>query len=259
MNPVKNMNKIVKKLLNEIKIINNSILKKKLNYKNKSKVEIDPVTKFDILIEKKIRSFIKKNFSNHSIVGEEFKNYKNNSLFKWYIDPIDGTKALIMGLPNWANLIGLFFKNKPVLSLANFPSLNKFYIAYNNEAYVKINNIFKKVKSSKNKNPSKSLLAMNTISTQQNLKIFKKLKNKHFLKITGADALNYCLLCEGKIDVVIESGLKKVDFFPLMKLIKNSGAIITDWNGKQKFSNGDVLVASNKVLHKYFLRKLKRN
>ena len=79
MNPVKNMNKIVKKLLNEIKIINNSILKKKLNYKNKSKVEIDPVTKFDILIEKKIRSFIKRNFSNHSIVGEEFKNYKNNN------------------------------------------------------------------------------------------------------------------------------------------------------------------------------------
>ena len=254
----KDYRSVVKKILIEIKGINKSLINKKLDFKNKSKSQVDPVTKFDLLIEKKIRSFIKRNFTAHNIIGEEFEKVKKNSLYEWYIDPIDGTKALVMGLNSWSNLIGLFFKGGPILSFANFPNLNKYYYAYGNEAFVFDKKKIRKLKVSEKIGPTRPLLAMNTISNNQNISLFKKLKNKYFIKITGIDALNYCLLCEGKIDVVIESGLKKVDFFPLMKLIKNSGGIITDWNGKQKFSKGDVLVSRNKKLHKFFLKQFKR-
>ena len=64
-------------------------------------------------------------------------------------------------------------------------------------------------------------------------------------------------MSQGRIDVLIESGLKKVDFVPLLALLKNSGAIITDWHGKNKFPNGQVLATANKTLHKKFLKKLK--
>jgi len=97
---------------------------------------------------------------------------------------------------------------------------------------------------------------MNTMRTSQNLNILKKIKkDRFFFKITGADALNYCLLSEGKIDVVIESGLKKVDIFPLLKLIKNSGGIVTDWKGKQIYPNGDIIAAANKKMYNYFFKK----
>ena len=82
-------------------------------------------------------------------------------------------------------------------------------------------------------------------------------KFKGIMKITNADAYNFCLLSEGRIDVLIESGLKKVDFFPLLALLKNSGAIITDWYGGNKFQNGQILVTANKILHKEVLKKFR--
>ena len=75
--------------------------------------------------------------------------------------------------------------------------------------------------------------------------------------ITGSDAYNFCLIAEGKLDILIEPGLKKVDFYPLISIIKNSGAIITDWNGKMKFPRGDVLVAANRKLHHHVLKKIR--
>ena len=96
------------------------------------------------------------------------------------------------------------------------------------------------------------------ISNLQNYSgLDRKLKKfKGFYKITGADSLNFCLISEGKIDVLIEKGLKKVDYLPLMHLLKNSGAIITDWNKNDRFPNGDVIVSSNKRIYNYFHKNL---
>ena len=248
--------KFIKHVLKKIEPINKKINKSKLNFKNKSRLEVDPVTKFDLLIEKKIRETIKKKFPDHRIIGEEIKSKKTKSHFTWYIDPIDGTKALVMGLSNWSNLIGLFNNSKSILSVANFPALNKVYFADKNNTYLKSDGKTKILNLTKKNILNKTIIAMNTISTNKNIKILERIKKKFFLKITGADALNYCLLCEGKIDVVIESGLKKVDFYPLMRMIKNSGGLISDWEGKQNYKHGDVLVSSNKKLHSYFLKSI---
>jgi myo-inositol-1(or 4)-monophosphatase len=248
--------KVLKKINNEISLINKKILKKNLSFKSKNKKEIDPVTTYDILIEKKIRSIIKSFFPNHSIIGEEIKEKSKKKRYVWYIDPIDGTKALIMGLPNWSNLIGLYDRSKPILSFANFPVLKRLYYSNKNKTVLKIGNVIKTIKVSNKQNPKKAIIAMNTLSTKRNLIVFNKLKNNNFfLKITGADAMNYCLLCEGRIDVVIESGLKKVDIFPLIKMIKDSGGIVSDWNGNQFYKNGEVIASNNKKLHNYFLNK----
>ena len=69
---------------------------------------------------------------------------------------------------------------------------------------------------------------------------------KGFFKVTGVDAYNFCSIAEGKYDVLIESGLKIVDILPIILIVKNSGAIITDWKGGQNFSEGKVLVSANK-------------
>ena len=126
---MKNLNRITSfllKILEPLLIKRMNQSKKKFFIKQK-KISIDPVTKFDLSIEKNIRNEIIKKFPTHSIIGEEFKNLINKSDYEWYIDPIDGTKALIAGQPTWSNLIGLFHKKKPCISLANFPALDKYY------------------------------------------------------------------------------------------------------------------------------------
>ena len=118
---------------------------------NKSKGNgYDPVTKADKAFEKFIRNKIKKKFPNHEIIGEEFGRNKTKSNFTWIIDPIDGTRSFVIGNPTWSNLVGLNYKGKPIVGLANFPKLNKYYFnTSKNSSYVVDNG--KKRKLSVNK------------------------------------------------------------------------------------------------------------
>ena len=98
----------------------------------------DPVTTADKAFEKFIRNEINKKFPNHQIIGEEFGHQKSKSDFTWVLDPIDGTRSFVIGNPTWSNLISLNFKGVPVLGLANFPILKKYYLNISNKvAYVK--------------------------------------------------------------------------------------------------------------------------
>ena len=117
----------------------------------------------------------------------------------------------------------------------------------------------KKIFSNKRvKSLNDAKVAINTFHTIKDKRVFNLMsKFKGIIKITNADAYNFCLLSEGRIDVLIESGLKKVDFFPLLALLRNSGAIITDWYGGNKFQNGQILVTANKILHKEVLKKFR--
>jgi len=250
---IKSIVKFILNLKKDLDFLND--IKKINKFSSKNKNSIDPVTILDLKVEKLIRSKIIKNFSTHSIIGEELSDKINNSDYKWVLDPIDGTKNLIMGLPTWSNLIGLYKGKNSILSFANFPVLRKYYIAYNNKTFVNQKNFNKRIYSNKKANYKNAKVVINTFHTIKVKKIFKFLKRyKGFYKITGSDAYNFCSIAEGKIDVLIESGLKKVDILPLISIIRNSGAIITDWQGKNEFKKGDVLVSANKKLHKKFLK-----
>ena len=88
----------------------------------------DPVTLADKIFEKFIRKRINKRFPNHQVIGEEFGKKKSKSDYTWILDPIDGTRSFIIGNPTWSNLISLNYKGMPVMGLANFPKLNKYYL-----------------------------------------------------------------------------------------------------------------------------------
>ena len=114
----------------------NSRLQFKVDNKSKTIKDFDPVTNLDRDFEKYIRTLIHKSFCNDSIIGEEFEDKFSSNDYQWCIDPIDGTRAFIIGAPTWSNLIGLSFQNKSVLGLANFPELNKYYISDTKKSYV---------------------------------------------------------------------------------------------------------------------------
>ena len=248
---------IIKKNINNLNYYWSQKIK---TYNSKNKKLLDPVTILDTKIEKLIRSLIEKNFPKHSIVGEEFAaKFVKDSRYTWLIDTRDGTKNLILGLPTWSNLIGLYKDKKSILSFANFPMLEKFYLAHNNKTLVFIKKLKPKRIFSNKKitNINKAKIAINTFNTVKNKKIFNYIKKfKGIYKITNVDAYNSCLIAEGKFDILIESGLKKVDIMPLVSIIENAGATISDWNGNKNFDSGKILVSANKKLHKKFLKIL---
>ena len=226
---------------------------------NKSRGKnFDPVTKADRAFEKFIRSKIKKKFPTHEIIGEEFGQKKTKSDFTWVIDPIDGTRSFIVGNPTWSNLIGLNYKGNPVVGLANFPKLNKYYFnTSKNNSYVVENG--KKRKLSVNKKATfKNIKVAGAfhgwLSLKKQSRIPRVLK---LMQFPCFDALSYAHFCEGKIDAVLQCQNKIWDLHAIIPIISAAGGIASTWNNKDAKYAGNVLFSANKTIHKKILKLLK--
>ncbi|MFL2889733.1 MAG: inositol monophosphatase family protein [Pelagibacteraceae bacterium] len=229
-----------------------------INNKSKSLEDFDPVTNFDRAFEKYIRSLIQSRFPKDSIIGEEFEDKYSSNHYKWSIDPIDGTRAFVIGAPTWSNLISVSFKGKSLLGLANFPELNKYYINDKKKSYVIKDRKKNTLKSSSNNNLKTIKIIGNfhgTLSYEKQRKVIKKFGWS--FRLAGFDALNYCLLAEGRVDAVIEANLKPYDILPLIPIIKNSGAIVTNWHNEPAEKGGNILATSSRKLHNKILKLLK--
>ena len=218
----------------------------------------DPVTTSDKAFEKFIRNEIKKKFPNHQVIGEEFGYKKTKSEYTWIIDPIDGTRSYVIGNPTWSNLVSLNYKGTPVVGLANYPVLRKFYFNSSDKlAYVVENGKKRKIKVNKKvsfNNIKMSAAFHGMLSLNKQKKIPKILK---LMQFPCADALSYSHLAEGKLDVVIQCGNKIWDIHPLIPIIKAAGGIVTTWKNDNAVKAGDILVSANKSLHNKLLKILK--
>jgi len=236
-----------------------SKLKKTFKVSNKLKGKgYDPVTTSDKAFEKFIRSQIKKKFPDHQVIGEEFGHKKSKSDFTWVIDPIDGTRSFVIGNPTWSNLISLNYKGNPVLGLANFPVLKKYYLNYSEKiAYVFNNGIKKKISVNKRvtfKSVKVSAAFHGWLSLEKQKKIPQILK---LMQFPCSDALSYSHLAEGRVDIVIQCSNKIWDIHPLIPIVKAAGGNISTWDNRDAINAGNILVSSNKTIHNKFLRLLK--
>jgi len=234
-------------------------LDKKFKITNKLKKSgYDPVTSSDKAFEKFIRSKILKKFPKHQIIGEEYGRKNTNSDYSWVIDPIDGTRSYVVGNPSWSNLISLDFKGEPVLGLANFPKLKKYYLNKNDKAaYVFEKNKKRKLKINSKINFLNAKLAAafhGELSLKKQLKINKFLKKMQF---PCFDALTYCQLAEGRIEIVAQCANKIWDIHPIIPIVRASGAIVTTWDNKNPILGGNIVVSNNKKNHIKVLKLLK--
>jgi histidinol phosphatase-like enzyme (inositol monophosphatase family) len=254
--------KLLKNLPNKLNSFynKNSKFSLKVNNKSKNKKKFDPVTNLDKAYEKFIRNIIVKQFPKDAILGEEFLEKHSNNDYKWFIDPIDGTKAFMVGAPTWSNLIGLTHKDQSVLGLANFPALNKFYINDQKKSYL-INNKKTILKTSKESDLKKCKVIghlQEMLFHKKNSKKLKKvLSSVSYFGLATFDALNFCLLAEGKVEAVIETNLKPFDIVPLIPIVEKAGGIVTTWNNRSAIQGGNILATSNKKLHSKILKILK--
>ena len=223
--------------------------KKKLNVSSKSKKQFNPVTIADTSVQSYINTCINKRYPDHSIIGEE-DNLIQKSIYEWCIDPIDGTKSFITDFPTWGTLISLSINGKIVLGIADFPALNERYVGYGKISY-KLINYKKKILKVKNNSLSESILSSTSTYAFKNKndknvfeKILKKVKTVHM----GGDCYQYCLLADGYIDIVLESGLNSYDIRALIPIVKNSGGSIKTWDGEDPKNGGKVIATSSRKL-----------
>jgi myo-inositol-1(or 4)-monophosphatase len=218
----------------------------------------DPVTTSDKAYERFIRLKISKKFPDHQIIGEEFGHKKGKSDYSWIIDPIDGTRSYVIGSPTWSNLISLNYKGYPVLGLANFPILNKYYLNYNDKiAYVIENGKKKRIKVNKKVSFNQAKVSgafHGWLSFKKQMKIPKVLS---LMRFKCPDSLSYALLAEGRIDIVIQCANKIWDIHPIIPIISAAGGVASTWNNKDAKYAGNVLFSANKSIHKKMLELLK--
>ena len=251
--------KFLNYLAKELTRFYNRKLSKSFQVTNKLKGRgYDPVTSSDKAFERFIRSKITKKFPEHQIIGEEFGKKISQSEYSWVIDPIDGTRSYVIGNPSWSNLISLNYKGIPIIGLANFPSLKKYYINFNHKiAYKFENGKRKKIKVNSKVIFKKARIAgafHGVLSLKKQMKIPKVLK---LLQFPCFDALSYSHMAEGKLDIVIQCGNKIWDIHPLIPIIRAAGGKVSTWKGDEPINGGKIIVANNEKNKNQMIKLLK--
>jgi histidinol-phosphatase len=229
---------------------------------NKQARGFDPVTEADRRAEQVVRNLITSHFPDHGIIGEEWDDKQTDSPFRWIIDPIDGTRAFICGIPLWGTLIGLTVDGRAVAGLMSQPFTGETFIALPGEAYAARTGHYAALSTS----GTTSLAAAKLMTTTPQLfregslrAAYDALERAVLLPRYGADCYAYCLLAAGHIDLVVEPGLKVVDIAPLVPIIREAGGVVTKFDGGPAEEGGDVVAAATPQLHAAALEVLKAN
>ncbi|MFC7536743.1 inositol monophosphatase family protein [Sphingomonas sp. GCM10030256] len=214
---------------------------------NKAASGYDPVTAADRSAERALRSLIERTFADHGIWGEEYGLARGDSPIRWSLDPVDGTRALICGLPSWAVLVGLLDKGRHIAGMIDLPAIEETLIAVDGE-------------TRRNGAPVRTsgctTLADARFSTTdpflfpwEELEAVNRVRRAVRLTRYGLDAMAYARVATGDIDLVIESGLHPHDYDALVAVVRGAGGAIGDWTGGTTFEGGHVVAAASRELY----------
>ena len=226
---------------------------------NKLTDGFDPVTEADRGAEAAIRGLIETHYPSHAITGEEFDN-KSGDAFEWVLDPIDGTRAFISGIPTWGTLIGLNQAGAPVLAMMDQPfTEERFFAARGQGSHLRHKGVDNQITTRACADMADAVLATTSpdmfIGTPGEAQ-WQTASSAVKLVRYGGDCYNYALLAMGQLDIVMEQGLKDVDIQPLITLVEEAGGVITDWRGDTVQNGGMALACGDAALHAALLEKL---
>ena len=223
----------------------------------------DPVTAADRGAEQVIRAAIKQRFPQHGIVGEEFGAENADADYVWVLDPIDGTKSFISGLPTWGTLIGLTHKGRPVYGMMHQPFTRERYFGDGKSAHWRgLDADLRMIERRIRTRPCDSLAAATIMTTSPLLLTeAQRIKYSHVETQTrlhryGGDCYAYCMLASGHADLVIEAGLKPYDIVALIPVIEGAGGLVTTWDGGDAAGGGAIIAAGDRHVHAAALRLL---
>jgi myo-inositol-1(or 4)-monophosphatase len=223
-----------------------------LGVENKSASgDFDPVTEADRAAETAMRTLIKRTFPAHGILGEEFPAERPDAEYVWILDPIDGTKSFICGLPAWGTLIALTRRGEPIYGMMHQPFTREHFTGdgsgarYRGPAGDRVLRTRLCASLQDAVLSTTSPLLMNEVDRRH----FRRVEEAVRLSRYGGDCYAYCVLAAGHVDLVIETKLKPYDVLPLIPIIEGAGGIITTWEGGRPHAGGRVIAAGDKRVH----------
>jgi myo-inositol-1(or 4)-monophosphatase len=229
-----------------------------LTVENKKPSGFDPVTAADRAAENTMRALIRRHFPSHGIIGEEYGDERADAEYVWVLDPIDGTKSFINGMPTWGTLIGLMRFGEPVFGLMHQPFMRERFSGDGGGAHYRGPAGERTLRVRACAKLSEALLATTSprLMNQSDRATFGRVEDAAKLSRYGGDCYAYCMLAAGQIDLVIETELKPHDILPLIPIVTGAGGIVTTWENGPAQAGGRVIVAGDKRVHQAALAML---
>lgn len=208
--------------------------------------QFDPVTAADKGAEAAIRKLIAARFPEHGVIGEEYGEDRPDAEFVWVLDPVDGTRAFVSGIPLWAHLIGLRYQGQPLLGVIGQPYLRETFLGTPSGSRLIHPDGVKPLKVRECARLTQATLAATdpvACFTASEQGAWSQVRATAKLTRLGGDAYIFALVALGGIDIVVESGLKTWDIDPVIPVIENAGGLVTNWRGETLGRNGGQVVA----------------
>lgn len=212
----------------------------------------DPVTEADRAAELVLRKLIRQHFPAHGILGEEFGSERLDSDYVWVLDPIDGTRAFVAGLPTWGTLIGLTFGGVPARGLMHQPYLGELFSGDGATALLRGPRGERTLRTRRIANLADAILATTDprlFGAGEERERFGAIERSVRLSRYGTDCYAYCMLAAGQIDLVVEAGLQPYDIVALIPIVEGAGGVVTGWDGGSATQGGRIVAAGDPRLH----------
>jgi myo-inositol-1(or 4)-monophosphatase len=223
-----------------------------LSVEDKSRgMRFDPVTAADRAAETAMRSLIRRSFPEHGVIGEEFGEDRADAEYVWVLDPIDGTKSFIAGMPAWGTLIGLTHFGAPAFGMMHQPFTRERFSGDGGAARYR-GPAGDRVLQTRRCEALKDAVLFTTsplLMNEGDRRTFAKIEETVRLSRYGGDCYAYCMLAAGHVDLVIETELNRHDIIPLIPIITGAGGIVTTWEGTAPEGGGRIIAAADERLH----------
>ena len=220
-----------------------------------TKADASPVTLADRGAEELLRRLIQKKFPAHGIIGEEFGAENSDAEFVWVLDPIDGTKSFINGVPLFGTLIALLHQGQPVLGCIHQPILRQLMLG--DGKITTLNDRVVRCRATAQLADATLLTSdLSNLARYQNEAACERLLAQAKLVRTWGDCYGYLLVAAGWADVMLDPIMNPWDIAALVPVIRGAGGVITDWSGGPAYPAEATVAAATPELHAAVLATL---
>lgn len=222
--------------------------------------DFDPVTAADIEGERAMRTLITAVFPDDGIEGEELPDIAGKNDWLWTLDPIDGTRGFVAGIPVWSTLIAVSYKGEPVLGLIDVAAQDKQFWGAPGRAWLLQDGKETPLKArSCNGKLSNAILGCTeplAMLNEAELAAYEVIRKEVRFSRLGLDAYGHGQVAAGRMDVIIESLMKPCDVRALMPVIIGAGGALTNWEGGSAVDGGRIITVGDKALLPALLEQL---
>jgi histidinol phosphatase-like enzyme (inositol monophosphatase family) len=229
-------------------------------YRIERKRDNSPVTTADKVAEQLIRSKLATSFPNDGILGEEFGGQTGQAEFEWIVDPIDGTKSFISGVPLYSTLIGVTQHGQSQVGVIFIPGLNEIIAACRGYGawWSRAGRPWSQAKVSRQSSLSDGLFVLSQVDNfdaRGAAAGYRALEKTAYITRSWGDGYGYLLVATGRAEVMVDPIVNPWDVAAVMPVVEEAGGRCTSWKGESTIHGGDC-IGSNGLVHEEVLRCL---